>query len=192
METASSVNVDRSPEHCTNAGWTRLPAALVAHAGSFLPDAQSLLALVNSCSTWCSIPDQKFDAAWRAVYLAEFEPESANDSIIAVDGAETPWRKRVAARVRVESNWRNGRVSNVARTMFKAYPGVAMIARLGAAVFDSGSRLMILDARSCNEVRSWTLPSRIGASFLPCCASLLRCGQGATSAYAWTNQHPRF
>ena len=85
--------------------WTRLSNNLVVACASWLGDLKSLLSLQTSCKAWSRV---RADPAWRALYLGAYEPESADDAIIAVDGADnTSWKRRFQARLEIERNWQS-------------------------------------------------------------------------------------
>ena len=89
--------------------WSRLPASLVAHAASWIGDARSLAALESACQAWSAAANAKLNILWKALYLYEWEAISANDPSVAIDGAETSWKKRFAARTRIDRNWATGK-----------------------------------------------------------------------------------
>ena len=106
LSTACATVTDaQSTTSASSGGSVQLPAVLVSHIASFLQDAHSLLNLQSSCKAWRA---HKFDAAYKRLYLDEFEAESAHDPVIAADGGATPWRARYAARRSVQSRRHGG------------------------------------------------------------------------------------
>ena len=65
-------------------------------SASWLGDAQSLVALEFVWKPWRAAGQAKLDIAWKSCYRSEFDATSADDTSVAVAGAETSWKKRYA------------------------------------------------------------------------------------------------
>ena len=81
--------------------WSRLPASLLALAASWSGDSRSLSSLESLCTLWHGAAQAKFNELWKSAYLLEWESISADDPNVAVDGAETSWKKRFTARAHI-------------------------------------------------------------------------------------------
>ena len=83
--------------------WTSCPASLLMHVCGWL-DVQSVARMGACCRAWGAIPQEKSDALWKRLYLRDYEAHTADDSVVAVDGAaSTAWRKRYELRHMIAS-----------------------------------------------------------------------------------------
>ena len=131
-----------------------MPGVLVAHCRSFAGDARSLVSAQSSCKARRA--NNKLEPGWGSVYLNEFEPESAEDAVIAVDGTSTPWRMRFSRRQAVEANWSKMKCTS---TTARSGGPCLLLGKLNCIAAVDGEPLVIVSAIDGTRVRQITLPA---------------------------------
>src|SRR5690349_10035916 len=128
-----------------------LPASLLLHLMRFLDDSRTLSRMQSVCRNWNSFSSHQLDLCWRALYLHDWEAESATDASILTSGESTPWKDRV--RRRVEANWNTGQGTE--RHIILPNPAwcVVISPTFIAVGLDQGT-VMLFDHQG-HELRSW-------------------------------------